>query len=512
MQGKKDYQEKLFIRFQLSDYVPQDNFYRQLKSILDFNFLYASTSKYYGSEGQKSIDPVVFMKLMLVGYLENLNSDRRIISTSRMRMDILYFIGYDLDEELPWHSTLSRTRQLYGEEQFISLFKLVLKQCIDKRLVSGKRQAIDSVFVKANAAMSSMVEREIFEDAVTYSKELESNEDEQAPSAAKTTLNQDTHSKKIQSGKPTKRTNKTHLSPSDPDSRMSYKPGKVTKLNYLGQVSVDTAHHVITHIQAFHADKGDGQCLSEVLTNTIENLKENALEIKEVIADAGYSSGPALQALTDNCIEGYIPNTAGYKPNREGFTYDQANDRYICSQGMYLTLRAIKSKYSSFHKIYKSRTKDCRSCPFLTTCANPTGIKALEDSVSKPLYDQMHQRMQTNKGTRMRRLRSSTVEPVLGTLVNFTAMRQVNTKGISLANKCIIMAAVAYNLKKLIKGISTRTRKRVRKATNRVHTDLKKSLLVYSRLLKGLTDYVKTDNKSKWLNNHLLCKLNYSAI
>ncbi|MEJ7778657.1 MAG: transposase [Daejeonella sp.] len=56
-----------------------------------------------------------------------------------MRMDILYFIGYDLDEELPWHSTLSRTRQLFGEEQIVTLFKIVLKQCIDKGLVSGKR-------------------------------------------------------------------------------------------------------------------------------------------------------------------------------------------------------------------------------------------------------------------------------------------------------------------------------------------------------------------------------------
>lgn len=90
MQGKKDYQEKLFIRFQLSDYVPEDNFYRQLKSILDFNFLYSSTSKYYGKEGQKSIDPVVFMKLILVGYLENLNSDRRIKFSS------LLYTGYQM--------------------------------------------------------------------------------------------------------------------------------------------------------------------------------------------------------------------------------------------------------------------------------------------------------------------------------------------------------------------------------------------------------------------------------
>ena len=320
MQGKKLYQEKLFIQFQLSDYVPQDNFYRQLKNIIDFNFLYASTAKYYGSEGQKSVDPVVFIKLMLVGYLENLNSDRRIISISRMRMEILYFIGYDLDEELPWHSTLSRTRQLYGEEEFMSLFKQVSKQCVSKGLVSGKRQAIDSVFVKANAAMSSMVEREVFEDAAIYGKELDANADEESPSG---NLPTDGVSviKERSSVKPKKRSNKNQVSPSDPDARMSYKPGKVTKLNYLAQVSVDTANHVITHIQAFHADKGDSQCFSEVLANTIANLKESSLEVNEVLADAGYSSADSLQALERYTIEGYIPNAAGYKAEREGFVY-----------------------------------------------------------------------------------------------------------------------------------------------------------------------------------------------
>ena len=80
MQGKKQYQEKLFVNFQLSERVPEDNFYRRLITIIDFSFLYNQTAKYYGTEGQKSIDPVVFMKLMLVGYLENLNSDRRIIN------------------------------------------------------------------------------------------------------------------------------------------------------------------------------------------------------------------------------------------------------------------------------------------------------------------------------------------------------------------------------------------------------------------------------------------------
>lgn len=490
MHGKKYYQEKLFIRFQLSDYVPQENFYRQLKSILDFSFLYQSTSKYYGKEGQKSIDPVVFMKLMLVGYLENLNSDRRIIATSRMRMDILYFIGYDLDEELPWHSTLSRTRQLYGEQEFTSVFKLILKQCVDKGLVSGKRQAVDSVFVKANASMAAMIEKEVLQDASVYTKELKDNQEEATDQASPLKMKE--HADKT-SKKAPKRTNKTHTSPADPDSRMSVKPGKTTKLNYLGQVSVDTENHVITHIQAFHADKGDAHCLPEIVRHTCNNLMETGLELKEILADTGYSSGAALQALIDRQITGYIPNQGGYKFSRDGFVYDSENDRYTCSQGKHLTFRHFQTDSSNTYKIYKTGVNDCRECPFKETCANPTGVKSLADAVCKDIYDQMHLRMQTHKAKRMIRLRSSTVEPVIGTLVNFTAMSKVYTKGIKLANKCMIMSAVAYNLKKLLTASTTKVKKRVAKVIKDSLSKLSHHSSYWNTFIKSISNELVFD-------------------
>ncbi len=156
MQGKKDYQEKLFAQFQLSERVPQHNFYRRLKAVLELDFLYGSTKSYYGESGQKSIDPVVFFKLCLVGYLENIISDRHLIRHSSMRLDILYFLGYDIDEELPWHSTISRTRQLYPESVFEEVFAKVLGICVEKGMVSGHTQAIDSAPVKANASMDSL--------------------------------------------------------------------------------------------------------------------------------------------------------------------------------------------------------------------------------------------------------------------------------------------------------------------------------------------------------------------
>ena len=117
MQGKKVYLEKLFNSFLLSSRVPESNFYRRLRSVVDFHFLYKLTKSYYGNSGQKSIDPVVFFKLCLVGYLENIISDRTLIAHCSMRMDLLYFLGYDIDEELPWHSTISRTRQLFPEDK-----------------------------------------------------------------------------------------------------------------------------------------------------------------------------------------------------------------------------------------------------------------------------------------------------------------------------------------------------------------------------------------------------------
>ncbi|MFI0430851.1 transposase [Mariniflexile sp. HMF6888] len=93
MQGKKQYQEKLFNQFQLSVRVPEHNFYWRLKAVLNLDFLYSQTKGFYGSSGQKSIDPVVFFKLCPVRYLENIISDRKLIEHCSMRLDILYFLG-----------------------------------------------------------------------------------------------------------------------------------------------------------------------------------------------------------------------------------------------------------------------------------------------------------------------------------------------------------------------------------------------------------------------------------
>lgn len=476
MQGKKNYQEKLFISFQLSNAVPEDNFYRRLKGLIDFNFLYKQTAEYYGKDGQKSIDPVVFIKLMLVGYLENINSDRRIINFSRMRLDILYFLGYDLGEELPWHSTLSRTRQLFGQDVFMEVFKTVLKQCIDKGMVSGKRQAVDGVFVKANASLDSMIEREILKDAGAYSKELDAHV-EAGKSVVAAIKKQ---AVKFKDSLPAKKnpSNKTHYSPSDPQAKMSVKPGKVPSLNYLGEVCVDTASHVITHIQSFEADKRDSECLPAVIENLVEIFLDNNMQVEEVLADAGFSSGEALKALEQHNITGYIPNRGQFVYEKPGFIYNSSEDHYICANNKKLIYKGTRETLPGvYNKEYKISRKQCNQCPLKETCyAYRKRETMIRDTVDRPYYERMHLRMQTKKARILMKKRLATVEPVIGTLVNYLGMKKVNTKGLDQSNKCMTLAATAYNIKKLLKT-------KVNQVISKVAEMIKSTQLVINKLV-----------------------------
>ena len=246
MQGRKIIQPKMLYQVSLNDLVAEDDFWRKLDAALDLHFLYKETACYYGSEGQESIDPVVFFKMCLVGYLNNISSDRKLVQYCSNCLNIRLYLRYDLDEELPWHSTISRTRQLYGEEVFLLLFQRILSMCIGAGMVRGKRQAVDSAFVKANASMDSLLEKEVLEDAAFYAEELNDNSEYKVSKTRKKLVdrhhawkeeeyktqhggpNSSGHTNKLDATdenghliRPKFLSNHTHFSPTDPDSRIS---------------------------------------------------------------------------------------------------------------------------------------------------------------------------------------------------------------------------------------------------------------------------------------------------
>jgi len=487
MQGKKKFTPKIFYQLSLDALVPEDNFYRKVQAELALDFLYKATRNYYGKEGQASIDPVVFFKILLVGYLNNINSDRALLRYCSNSLDVRLFLGYDLDEELPWHSTLSRTRQLFGEELFLDLFRKVLSLCVEKGMVRGKRQAVDSAFIKANASMDSLVEKEVLEDASAFVDELEENSEFKTTSTRKKLVEQHHawkeeaykgmpgNTKKVRYDedgeeiRPKYLSNHTHYSPTDPDAKISVKPGKARQLNYSGQLAVDDAHHVITGACASTSGSKDSVIFPEIMDQTLENLSLNRMQTEEVLADAGYSSGESLKYCKERGINAYIPNFGQYKPEREGFYYNKSENRYECRKTggnrALLLFKGTKTDSKGYSKnIYRSSEKDCGKCPLRAQCCGKvTRFKKLDDSIHKPLYDEMHEKLNRDKKyTRfLTKRRSSRVEPVLGTLINHHNMKKVNARGIKNANKHVLMAALTYNLKKYLKFITRKIHRNV---------------------------------------------------
>ena len=145
----------------LEELVPKDNFYRRLEEKLDLSFVRELVGYRYASVGRPSVDPVVFFKLQLVLFFEDLRSERRLMEVAADRLSIRWYLGYDLDEPLPDHSSLTYIRQRYGLEVFRCFFEEIVELCIEGGLVWGKELYFDSTKVKANADVDSLRSRSI---------------------------------------------------------------------------------------------------------------------------------------------------------------------------------------------------------------------------------------------------------------------------------------------------------------------------------------------------------------
>jgi len=232
------------------------------------------------------------------------------------------------------------------------------------------------------------------------------------------------------------------------------KPGKPRELYYNGQIAVDTAHHVITHAQSFTADGKDCRDLITIAEQLQTRLQQQGMQIEKILADGAYSSGENYQYLEQQNITPYIPLLGGALSGSEGFIYDEQNDWYICRNNKILKGSGRVADDGRGHPVkkYFSLQSDCKNCPIRNTCiSDKAKTKKVQHSIYKAELERAKARQQTVKAKVMKRKRSSTVEPVWGTLINFTGMKRLNARGLAAANKMLLIAATVYNLKKWLK-------------------------------------------------------------
>ena len=159
MMGRKERSFAPLINVSLEELVPQDHFYRHLERTLDLSFVREFVQQTYSCGGRPSIDPAVFFKLQLVMFFEDMRSERLLMRHAADRLSVRWYVGYDLDEPLPDHSSLTRIRGRYGVEVFRRFFEKIVEQCQQADLVWGRELYIDSTKVQANASRDSVKPR-----------------------------------------------------------------------------------------------------------------------------------------------------------------------------------------------------------------------------------------------------------------------------------------------------------------------------------------------------------------
>lgn len=420
----------------LEKLVPAESFYYKLSQAVDFKFVRLLFAPYYSTTGRPSLDPVVFIKLLLVSHLENITSDRKLLQMAHLHLGIRYFIGYNLEQPLPFHSTLSRTRQRIPVTVFEQCFSKVLGLCIESGLVAGHTQAVDSAYVKANASITSMQPKQTIWIAVIADTGEGTKAEQKTHITASTGRLKHIHRLHavIQEAQPKKigqlLSNLTHYSPTDPDARIAVKTGKQRMLSYMASLGVDTAKHIITHIKADFSDWRDSRYLILIVDTITARLWTHGVKVDRVLADSGYGSGLNYQELEIRGIKGFIPPHGKYKPDRKGFIYSHQTDSYTCSQGKQLPFKkTFTDKEGNPKKRYMSKAADCKDCPIRKSCIPGTAReKRLHHTYYKAEYDRMLDRLSTKAGKQAMRKRSSTVEPVLGSLIEYYGLGKISVK------------------------------------------------------------------------------------
>jgi hypothetical protein len=205
-------------------------------------------------------------------------------------------------------------------------------------------------------------------------------------------------------------------------------------------------------MQADYADGKDNQFLISIVQALQHRLDKYELSMKKVVADAGYSSGEIYQYLENRAITAYIPIHGTFSVERDGFSYDEKKDAFICSQGKEVIFTRLYIDRNGYpKKTYRLSRTICKVCPIREQCLGKCREKKFDVTYFYHYYQRAYQRQISSKGQYHKKLRQSKVEPVLGTLINFLGLRKLNARGKSTAHKVMLVSAVAYNLKKLLR-------------------------------------------------------------
>ena len=366
-------QPKLFYEgINLEERVPSNHILRKIIKKIDFDFIYAEVNDRYGENGNVSVPPPVILKMMFLLIFYNVRSERELMNTIPLRLDWLWFLGYDLDSEVPNHSVLSKARARWGVQAFRSFFERIVWQCVEAGLVDGSKLFIDSSLIDADASNNSVVDTHSLRRYLNKSyRRLEQRLDDLGD-------------------KKSTPANSRYISTTDPDASVTRHAGK-SKLRYKTHRAIDPKYEVTTATRITAGSQDEGDLLKEMIETHQQNTQK---AVDTVVADSKYGKIDNFLICNDLSKKAHIPpleeahrgsgRQRGIFP-REAFVYDCEHDRFICPAGEILRKRSYNKKRR--HYEYRASSEVCGQCRLQKQCTRAKDGRTLKRHIRQDELD-----------------------------------------------------------------------------------------------------------------------------
>jgi transposase len=485
MMGQKTFQPKRLYEFSLEDRVPADHLLRHVTAVVDFSFVRRVTARFYSHTGKPSVDPVVLVKMALLGYLYGITSERRLAEELRLNLAFMWFIGYDLDETPPDHSVLSKARRRFGVTVYQAFFTEIVRQCERAGLIVGQQLYVDSTLVRANADRASVGSRALLEQLATIDEHVaalwrdnpDPSGDEPRPEAPDAAA--DLPAEEVASvappcaashpcacrgphvlgpgdppNGPQGRTNALAVSRTDPDAGLVSRDGVPLALYHKVHVGVDGGMaRIITALDVTPGDIADEALLDRICK---EHEGATGRTVIEVTADAKYGTHEIYKMLEARGIRPSIPPHLASDQRRavprEQFIYDPVTDRFRCPQGHPLTRQGSSHTANVAGSIiYRAAPKACGACPLKEACCGTAQARTISRPDDGGLSDRVRAYLRTPHAKRSLRRRMSWAETPMAELKERHGTRRAHGRGRVNVLMQAFGAASAYNIKKLVR-------------------------------------------------------------
>jgi transposase len=425
----------------IEDLVPQDHLLRKVEKHIKFSFIYDKVKHLYSDKGRPCLDPVVLFKMMLIGYLFGIRSERQLEQEIKVNMAYRWFLGLGLTDPVPDHSTISqnRIRRYNDTDVFQEIFDEIVRQAIGSGLVGGKHLFTDSTHLKASANRNRREVVEVSQSPRDYLADLEAAVNEDREEHKKKPL-------KPNDRPPGKRKIKRSLT--DPDSGYMCRDRKGEGFYYLNHVTTDSRRNIITDVFVTPGNVHDSVPYLRRLDYQMHKFN---LGVEGVGLDAGYNTAPICKGLSDRGIFGVIPHVRtrrkGLQYQKRHFEYDEKGDVYICPMGQSLVYRTTNR---SGQREYVSNAAICGCCKMLSECTeSQSKVRIITRHVWQGYKEQIRQNVLTPLGKYLRQRRRETVERCFADAKQLHGLRYARYRGIKKVAEQCLMTAIAMNIKKI---------------------------------------------------------------